>query len=45
MRTHTDKRPFVCPVPGCDASFKHNHVLKRHMQSIHSTPIVPDEQE
>lgn len=36
--THSDVKPFVCPVPGCGKAYKRREHLKNHATSHGTTP-------
>ncbi|OMJ85321.1 hypothetical protein SteCoe_13423 [Stentor coeruleus] len=36
--THTGEKPYACPVPGCNASFRQGTHLSAHKRMEHSQP-------
>ena len=33
LRSHTDERPFICTVEGCEAAFSQQGNLKKHLEA------------
>ncbi|XP_043214354.1 zinc finger and SCAN domain-containing protein 10-like isoform X1 [Amphibalanus amphitrite] len=40
-RTHTDERPYACPVAECGAAFRQRVHLRRHAQLLHDAAARP----
>ncbi|KAF8868223.1 hypothetical protein CPB85DRAFT_1244360, partial [Mucidula mucida] len=53
LRCHTKERPFHCPVPGCDKTFRRTDALTKHQRYKHASfllanpqsvaPLLPDQ--
>lgn len=37
LRTHTNEKPFLCPVQGCKMEFSQSSNLNKHLKKLHSS--------